>query len=338
LSWIKKSSSTDIFSHLYLALKLRKELLSKNKRVIVIAGPTGVGKTALSIRIAKILGGEIVSADSMQVYRGMDIGTAKVGEKEKEKIPHHMIDICDISENFNVVDFYNRAISSINDILIRKKVPIVVGGSGFYINALLYGPPEGPPADLEIRKKLEKEMKKMGVDVLYERLQMMDPEYAATIEENDRYKIIRALEIMYITKKRVSSFKRKKETFENFDFRCWFLYMEREKLYSKVDKRCLDMIEKGFIEEVEKLEEKGIEKNISASQSIGYRQCLDFLKTSRSKEEKEKFIEEFKKASRRYVKRQFTWFKKEPLFRWLEISNDLERTMEFILQDYEQGD
>jgi tRNA dimethylallyltransferase len=180
-------------------------------------------------------------------------------------------------------------------------------------------------------------MDEMGVDVLYERLQMLDPEYASTIEENDRYKIIRALEIMYITKKRVSSFKRERKKNGNFDFRCWFLYMKREDLYLRVEKRCLEMIENGFIEEVESLKKLGLEKNISASQSIGYRQCLEFLRTNRSEEEREKFIEEFKKASRRYVKRQLTWFKKEPLFRWLDISSEKERAIEFILQDYEQG-
>ena len=335
----QENSSTGLFSHLYLTMRHKKPLNKEKKRVIVISGPTGVGKTALSLAAAKILGGEIISADSMQVYRKMDIGTAKVSEKDRKEIPHHMIDICDINENFNVVEFYNKARKACNDILLKDKVPIVVGGTGFYIHSFLYGPPQGPPSSPDIRKNLEHQMEQMGSEVLYERLQMLDPHYAATITENDRHKIVRALEIITITKKPVSCFSitdsREKDI---YDFRCWFITMPREALYARAEMRCEEMIEKGFVQEVEALEKMGLKDNYTASQAIGYRQCLEFLKTDRSEKEKSKFLDLFKQATRNYIKRQITWFRKESDFRWLDLYEiDFNRALEFILQDYEQG-
>jgi tRNA dimethylallyltransferase len=316
-----------------------KEIQEKKPRIIVIAGPTGVGKSALAIRLCQLLSGEVISADSCQVYKGMDIGTAKVTEEEKQGIEHHLIDICDIEDEFNVVEFYKEAFLALRNILARKKIPIIVGGSGYYLHTFLYGPPEGPPADKAIREHLEKQMEKYGPEVLYERLQMIDPEYAKTVTENDRHKIIRGLEIIQITKKQVSDFPRpmiKKNPY--FDARCWFLYYPREILYPRLEKRCDEMLQKGFIEEVKWLKEQGIEKNPSASMAIGYRQALEFLKTNQSDEEKEKFIIEFKKATRHFVKRQFTYFRKEKDFRWMDLSKiNLHEAEEYILQDYEQG-
>jgi tRNA dimethylallyltransferase len=328
-----------IFSHLYLTLREKRLPKDKKKRVIVIAGPTGVGKTKVSMSLARAIGGEIISADSMQIYRGMDIGTAKVSQKEREEIPHHLIDIVDIQDSFNVVDFYNRAHIICKDILLREKVPIIVGGSGFYLHAFLYGPPMGPPSILEIRQKLEKELKEEGAKALYQKLKKLDPSYAATLTENDRHKIVRGLEIIEITKMPVSSFP-KPDILQSslYDYACWFLYMPKEILYSRVDKRCQEMVNEGFIEEVERLELMGLRENITASQAIGYRQCLEYLISDRSDEAKKRFIEDFKQATRHYVKRQFTWFKKESLFRWLNIYEiDFERAVEYILQDFEQG-
>jgi tRNA dimethylallyltransferase len=326
-----------VFSPLYSPLYKKNK--KKKKRVIVICGPTGVGKTSISISIAKILGGEVISSDSMQIYKGMDIGTNKVTKENKNAIKHHLIDVRSINETFNVVDFYNEAHKECRKLFSSQKVPIVVGGSGFYIHAFLYGPPLGPPADNTIREYLIKQIKSMGIEVLYERLQMLDPTYAKTVNEKDEHKIIRALEIICITKKTVSSIPTVKATKEvAYDYRCWFLHMPRDILYKKIDLRCEEMIEKGFIEEVKELDKKGLRNNKIASKSIGYRQCLDFLLTDQSEKEKEKFLNEFKKASRHYAKRQFTYFRKEPFFRWLDIEEiGLERTMEYILQDYEQG-
>lgn len=327
------------FSPLYLTQRQKKNKGQKKKRVIVIAGPTGVGKTKLALTIGQILEGEIVSADSMQVYKGMDIGTAKATAEERKKVFHHLVDICDISKNYNVVSYYNEAYRIIKKVFLKNKVPIICGGSGFYLHALLYGPPKGPPAEPKVRQKLEDLVEKIGVESLYERLQLLDPHYAATISEKDKHKVVRALEIITLTGQPVSSLPRPDKIQQgDYDFRLWFLSMPKELLYARVEKRCDEMIKKGFIEEVEKLEKQGLRQNHTASQAIGYRQCLEYLQTDQSAREKDKFILEFKKASRHYVKRQFTWFKKEPHFRWLDLHDlGFERAVEYILQDYEQG-
>lgn len=312
----------------------------KKKRVLVIAGPTASGKTHLSLSLAQAIGGEIISADSMQVYRGMDIGTAKATPEERALIAHHLIDVCGIETPFNVAEFYKRSQESFREITSRENVPLVVGGSGFYIHALLYGPPAGPPSVPEVREQLDRQMKELGAEVLYERLQMLDPEYAATICEQDRHKIVRALEIMALSEKKVSHFPKSDRLQEqDYDFRCWFLYYPKERLYSRIEMRCDEMIRKGLIEEVRELEKKGLRNNSSAAQAIGYRQALEYLAGPETEARFKLFEAEFKKASRQYSKRQFTWFRKEPLFRWLNIDEyPVEQLKELILQDFEQND
>lgn len=312
--------------------------IPKKKKVIILAGPTGVGKTKVSLVIAHALGGEIISADSMQVYRGMDIGTAKVKPSERGKVRHHLIDSRDLDETFNVVDFFHEAQQAFREIYARDHVPIVVGGTGFYIHALIYGPPKGPASVPDVRKKLEDEMSEKGPLFLYERLKGLDPEYASSITSQDRNKIIRALEIMTLTNQKVSFFQKGIVPSQEYDFRCWFLYMPKEILYPMLEERCEKMISEGFIEEVKKLDQEGIRNNSSASQAIGYRQCLEFLKTAQSADDRHQLMEGFKQASRRYAKRQFTWFRKEPLFRWLNVhKTGLDTAVEMILQDYEQS-
>ncbi len=317
------------------AVPLRQKVstIPKKKKIIVLAGPTGVGKTKISLQIAQAIGGEIVSADSMQVYRGMDIGTSKVKPEERGSIRHHLIDSRDLDETFNVVEFYNEAHQAFKEIFAREHVPIVVGGTGFYIHALIYGPPKGPAAVPEVREKLEREMDEKGSLALYERLRELDPDYATTITFRDRHKIIRALEIMTLTNQKVSFFEKATMPLQEFDFRCWFLYSPKEILYPLLDSRCERMIEEGFIEEVKRLKQEGLENNSSASQAIGYRQCLDFLKTP---DDLSNFIRSFKQATRRYAKRQFTWFRKESLFRWVNIhKTGMDNAIEMIIQDYE---
>jgi tRNA dimethylallyltransferase len=322
------------------ALPLRQKISipHKKKRVIVLSGPTGVGKTKISLQIARAIGGEIISADSMQVYRGMDIGTAKVTSEERGNIRHHLIDSRDLDERFNVVDFYHEAIQAFHEILARDHVPIIVGGTGFYIHALIYGPPKGPASQPEVRQKLENEMTQKGPLALYDQLKALDPEYAATITFRDRHKIIRALEIIALTNQKVSFFEKSTEMSREYDFRCWFLYMPKEILYPLIEKRCERMVTRGFLEEVKRLEQQGLRHNTSASQAIGYRQCLDFLSSQQTVDDWAHFVTEFKTASRRYAKRQFTWFRKEPLFRWLNVDSIGQDTaIEMMLQDYELG-
>jgi tRNA dimethylallyltransferase len=318
----------------------REEVPLAKKRVIVIAGPTASGKSALSLLLAQAIGGEIISADSMQVYRGLDIGTAKMSANERMLIAHHLIDICDLSEVFNAAEFTKEAEEAIQDITLRDNVPIVVGGTGFYIHSLLYGPPAGPPSVPEVRQQLEQQMRELGSAVLYERLQMLDPTYAETISEGDRHKIVRALEIIALSERRVSDFPKRAEQREraDLDFRCWFLYYPREELYSRIELRCDEMVRQGFLQEVEEMLKQGLKENPTASQAIGYRQALEYLSSPKTREDWERFLREFKRASRQYAKRQFTWFRKEPLFRWLNIQEfEQGRLKELILQDYEQG-
>jgi len=326
-----------LFTHFTLPEKQKYIPRSKKKKIIVLAGPTAVGKTHLSISIARAIGGEIVSADSMQVYRGMDIGTAKAHPTDRDEVVHHLIDSRDLDESFNVVEFYREAWHAIKEIFDRGAVPIVVGGTGFYIHSLIYGPPSGPPASPEVRKRLEEELDTQGPLALYERLKERDPSYAHSVSSRDRHKILRALEIMEVTQQKVSDLvPTHTENADLYDFRCWFVYMPREELYPRIEMRCDQMVASGFLEEVKRLEKEGLSKNPTASQAIGYRQCLDFLNSPQSPEDWEHFIHCFKQASRRYAKRQFTWFRKEPLFRWLNVATvSPENAAETIIQDYE---
>lgn len=319
-----------------LEKKLKELKGTKPKKIILLAGPTACGKTALSLLLAEMLKGEIISADSMQIYRGMNIGTAKVSEEDQTRIPHHLIDIRHIQESFNVVDFYYEARQCCESILSRDRVPIVVGGSGFYFRALLYGPPSGPPSLPNIRRSLEEEMEKRGPKALYEKVKEVDPVYAATITANDRHKIIRALEIITLTGEEVSKLKwQRTHPLPDFSYHCWFIYRPRNVLYPAIEARCEQMLEAGLIDEVKELEKQGLRSNQSASQAIGYRQCLDFLETSQDEKEYKKFVRKFKTASRQYAKRQFTWFRKEPLFHWLNVDvHDLEIAAEMIAQEY----
>lgn len=319
-----------------LPLRERPPTAHKKKRIIVIAGPTGVGKTKLSLMIAHAIGGEIVSADSMQVYRGMDIGTAKVTPQERQDIRHHLIDSRDLDETFNVVEFYNEATQAFKEIFARDHVPIVVGGTGFYIHSLIYGPPCGPASVPEVRQKLESEMKSLGSLLLYEKLKKLDPDYAKTITFRDQHKIIRALEIITLTNKKVSFFERACHISHEYDFKCWFIYMPKEILYPKIEERCEKMLTDGFLQEVKQLDEMGLRRNTTACQAIGYRQCLEFLDSPQSVEDWSYFVQAFKQASRNYAKRQFTWFRKEELFRWINIADlTLDHIAEMIIQDYE---
>lgn len=301
--------------------KIKTVKPNKRFKVIVLAGPTGVGKTAFSLDLAQAINGEIVSADSMQVYQGMDIGTAKATLEERMKIPHHLIDILDVRQKYNVVDFYHDAMAALCDICHKGKVPIVVGGTGFYIRALLKGPPPGPPSKPELREKLEEQLDRIGVQAMYDSLYDIDPTYAGTISINDKQKILRALEIIAVTGINVSSLPQQKDPDEDvYDFHCYFLHRPRQELHQRVEVRCEKMLEAGFMEEVEKLVKNGLLENSSAKEAIGYRQAIEFLESRRSLDDFRFFKEKFITASRKYIKRQFTWFKKEPEFEWVDLA------------------
>jgi len=306
------------------------------RRIIIIAGPTGIGKTDLSLNLARKLGGEIVSCDSMQVYRGMDIGTAKVSFEERQVIPHHLIDIRNVDEPFNVFDYFEEAKRAIDSILARGKVPIIVGGTGFYIHALMYGPPHGPSASPELREKFETEKQLLGLPSLYERLTLLDPEYAKTISCSDVHKIFRGLEIIELSGKKVSEFPwSERPPLSLYDCRAWFLHMPRKELYVRLDNRCEEMLDAGLLEEVVSLDRQGIRENPTARRAIGYRQTLEFLDTAQNEDEYKTYVEKLKVASRHLAKRQFTWFQKEKLFRWVDITQiGKEALLDLIIDDY----
>lgn len=311
------------------------------KKVIVLAGPTASGKTDLSIKLAESLDGEVVNCDSMQVYRDTDIGSAKATKEQREKVVHHMLDVRDVQDNFNVVQFYKEAREALFDILARGKVPLIVGGSGFYMHTLLFGPPQGPSSDPDLRKKLEDDYEKFGGELLYQKLKEFDPDYAVSITVSDRHKVIRALEIIMITGKKVSEIPKpsQEDMDRKLNLRCWFIYYPREQLYDRIDRRCDQMIEQGLVQEVMKLRSYGLEDNLTVANSIGYRQCLEFLNSPQAHEDWEHFITTFKRASRQYAKRQFTWFRKEKLFRWVDLSQGpIEDAYETIMQDFENAE
>jgi len=324
-----------------LGLDPLARLIEKNgqqeKKVIVIAGPTATGKTDLSLKLAKKIGGEIVSADAMQVYQGLDIGTAKATLDQLRQVPHHLIDIKEVTELYNAADYAKDALAAIEQICSGKKVPIVVGGNGFYLQSLIYGPPQGPPSDPMVRRLIEEELELFGAEMLYAKLQRLDSDYAKTITLLDKQKIVRALEIIKITGKKVSDFPKPGQAgvLEGFEFLCYFIYYPKEILYQRIEERCEAMIREGLIEETVRMKEKGLESNSSAAAAIGYRQALEYLKTPQQPSDYELFLSEFKKASRHYAKRQFTWFRKQPLFQWVDLSQvSPERLIDHILSKF----
>ncbi len=329
-----------IFDKVEPSLEREVDSSIKKKKVIVIAGPTATGKTAVSLVIAKAIGGEIVSADSIQLYKGTDIGSAKATKEERKQVPHHLLDICEISDYFSVVNFFDEVKSSCQEIFNHNSVPIIVGGAGFYIHTVLYGPPKGPASDPKLRKSLEEDAEKYGTEMLYLKLKNLDPDYAETITLADKHKIIRALEIMALSGKKVTEIPKpsREDAPKDIDFRCWFLYHPKELLYKRIEERCELMVDNGLIDEVVRLKGEGLLENPSAANAIGYRQCLTFLDSKQTDADWEVFLKSFKKASRNYAKRQFTWFRKEPLFRWLDLSKfSMDRACEIIISDFENN-
>lgn len=285
--------------------------------MISLLGPTAVGKSKLAVEIAKKIHGEIISADSMQVYRGMDIGTAKPTLKERQGIPHHLIDIRNPDEEWTVSDFVEQTNKLTREIEKRNKTPIIVGGTGLYLWALLegYSFPMAP-ADKEIRKRLEKE----PLSTLYSRLSTLDPEAAKKIHPNDKKRIIRALEVYELTGKTISKLQenRKQNTeHRTQDYILIGLNLPREELYRRIEERVDKMIEKGLIEEVKGLLAKGYSKDIPSFQALGYKEVVEYLDGKWSKEE---MIAEFKKRTRHFARRQMTWFKRFKNVNWFEVS------------------
>ena len=279
------------------------------QKIIIIAGPTGVGKTALSIEVAKTYNCEIIGADCIQVYKELDIGSAKITEKEKEGIKHHLIDIIEPTATYSAGDYVSQAKQAINDIYKQNKVPLIVGGTGMYIQSLLFDIGASCGRDDEFRKELEQQAKN-GVN-LHDKLKEVDPESADKIHPNHLSRIIRALEIYHLTG--LPKSKQKNSTESNYNYLLIGLTADREILYNRINKRVDKMVDSGLLDEVQHLIDNGITLENQCMQGIGYKEPYAFLKGKISKQE---FIELLKLNSRHYAKRQLTWLRKMPNIIW----------------------
>lgn len=286
------------------------------KNLIILTGPTAVGKTDLSIRLAKETNGEIISADSMQVYRTMDIGTAKIKKEEMSGIPHHLIDILDPDEEFNVVLFKKYAKEAIEDITGRGKTPIIVGGTGFYIQAVLYDIDfEENDDDMSYRYKLEAIAKEKGNIHLHNMLDKIDHEAALKIHPNNIRRVIRALEFYDKTGKKISEHNEREAARKSpYNFEYFVLNDERSKLYDRIDKRVDVMIKEGLLDEVKGLLEKGYTRDLVSMQGLGYKEIIDYLNGAVTIDEA---VYTLKRDTRHFAKRQLTWAKREKEVTWV---------------------
>ncbi|WP_026907554.1 tRNA (adenosine(37)-N6)-dimethylallyltransferase MiaA [Paucisalibacillus globulus] len=287
------------------------------QKVIVIVGPTAVGKTRLSIEVAKKFNGEIISGDSMQVYKGMDIGTAKIKEEETEGIPHHMIDLKSPNEEFSARDFQYYVQKYIKEISARNHIPIIVGGSGLYIQAVLHDYNfSNEKRDDALTKNLEAEMEQFGIEHLFKRLKAIDPIQAEKIHPNNNRRVIRALEIYQKTGLTMTEYQKQQAGESPYESMLVGLEMDRTLLYNRINKRIEDMVKQGLLEEVKSLIDKGY-TNYQSMKAIGYKELIPYFAGEVSLEDS---LEILKRNSRRYAKRQYTWFKNKMDVNWYELT------------------
>lgn len=288
----------------------------KKQPMIILTGPTAVGKTALSVELAKRVDGAVISADSMQVYRHMDIGSAKITQEEMQGVPHYLIDVLNPEEEFHVVRFVEMAKQAIQEITRDGKIPIVVGGTGFYIQALLYDIDfTGQECDPVYRDSLEKLAEQKGDVFLHQMLREVDPASADAIHANNRKRVIRALEFHHLSGKRISEHnetERRKES--PYRFAYFVLSDERSKIYERIEKRVDQMLEQGLVEEVRNLRDMGCSRSMVSMQGLGYKEMLDHLDGKLTLEEAVYII---KRETRHFAKRQLTWFRRERDVIWL---------------------
>ncbi|GMQ60084.1 tRNA (adenosine(37)-N6)-dimethylallyltransferase MiaA [Vallitalea sediminicola] len=308
------------------------------KPLIVIAGPTAVGKTSLSVKLAKNIGGEIISADSMQIYKYMDIGTAKVTEEEKQGINHHLVDMLKPDEEFNINIFQKSAKKSINEIIDDKKIPIMVGGTGFYIQSIIYDIDfDNTCKDESYRKELQEAAALLGNEYVHDKLKDIDLASYNKIHPNNLKRVIRALEYYRETGKPISfhnEIEAQKESTYNLAF--YVLNMERELLYKRIDRRVDIMIEQGLVEEVQKLKEMGYSKELVSMKGLGYKEIYGYLD---GEYDLDRAIYILKRDTRHFAKRQITWFKREKNVRWLNVDDynlNLELISNKMLKDIEE--
>ena len=303
------------------------------KPLVVLTGPTAVGKTKLSIDLAKALGGEIISADSMQVYKHMDIGSAKITEKEMDGVPHHLIDVLSPFEEFHIVRFQELAKKAVEDIYSRGRIPVFVGGTGFYIQAVTKDIDftEGEE-DKEYREELSRLAAEKGNEFLHEMLRNIDPKSAEEIHANNVKRVIRALEFYKENGFPISQHNEKQKQNETpYNLAYFVLNAPRELLYERIDRRVDEMMENGLMEEVQKLKDMGCRRDMTSMQGLGYKEILSFLEGEVPLEEAVRIL---KRDTRHFAKRQLTWFRRESDVIWLDkdkFSFDEEKILEYML-------
>ena len=295
-------------------------------KLLVVLGPTAVGKSAVGIDIAKRLGGEIINADSLQVYKYFNIGTAKPTREELSEATHHLIDIVDPAEDFNAGIFRTRANSIISTLHSEGENIILVGGTYLYVKVLLSGLIEGLPASPEIRENIKKLRSTFGLPYVYERLRSLDPEAASKIHPNDYVRTERALEVNYLTGQKMSELQ-SEHSFQDqhYDYLKIGIHLDREALRDRIDQRVDLMINKGLVSEVEQLRARGYESELKPMQSIGYKEINQYLDGDISLEEA---VELIKRDTKRFAKRQMTWLRKDNEIKWLELDEDYDQMIE----------
>lgn len=305
----------------------------KNKHVIILLGPTAVGKTGVSILLAKLLKTEIISADSMQVYRHMDLGTAKPSAAELKQVPHHLINILSPDQSFSAGMFRERSTEIIDALHRENKIPVIVGGTGLYIRTLTKGLFEGPSADWTLRQRLMEEEKTKGRGYLYQKLCSVDPSAAMKIEKNDLRRTIRALEVSLKDNRTISELHAVSTKPGEYDFIKIGLYREKKELYGFIEKRIDSMIDKGLLHETEELLKMNPDR--MALQAIGYKEMLLYLRGQTTFEEAVRLL---KKHTKMYAKRQTTWFKKEPDVTWVDVTGitDAEKIFTKMISEVDQ--
>lgn len=288
--------------------------------LVVIVGPTAVGKTAVSIKLAKRVGGEIISGDSMQVYRGMNIGTAKLTEQDKEGIPHYMIDILEPDEEFSVAQFQEKVTGYITEILARGKLPILVGGTGLYVRSVIDHYDFSPVGiDNDYRQQLLKQAESNGNDFIHKKLQEVDPEAARRLHPNDIRRIIRALEVYRQTGRSINTFQYNEKTLPpKYHLGYFGLIMDRSSLYRRIEQRVDKMLEDGLAAEVKGLLECGCNPELISMQGLGYKEIIGYLQGLYSLDEAAELL---KRNTRRFAKRQMTWFRRDNRIKWLTVEN-----------------
>lgn len=305
------------------------------KNLVVITGPTAVGKTDISIKLAKEIDGEIISADSIQVYKGLDVGSAKITEEEMDGVKHYLIDVLDPTEEFDIYTFKKMAEEAIDEIYAKGKTPIIVGGTGFYIQSVLYDIDfEETHVDMQYRKELEESVSLYGNDYIHKMLEEVDPEYAAGIHPNNVKRVIRALEFYHENNMPLSEHNSEQKMNKSpYNFAYYVLNDDREVLYDRINKRVDKMFDNGLVDEVKGL---GLDKSSQSMQGIGYKEVLEYLNGNISEDECKELI---KKNTRHFAKRQLTWFRHEKVVQMIDyrdFDRDIDKVLEYMLNDLKE--